>query len=270
MPTEESGTWSTLSSGHLSTHQERITQLDEQIKPLVDFETAARSASVEIDRRLTAPARHRTAVPRAACRQRVPRLRRPVPRVARVPVPRHHRPVRARRRAGLRAGDGVAGGADHPRRPGQDVPAAAAAVHAADAGVQDAAARRGDPGAGHHRLGGAARRGTTRPGSTSSPRVPRSPSSPVVNGSANVPLEVVAGWIQYTRQLAQDSEAFRVLLNSGLTRGLLRELEEKIAAAITARHPPELHRRGRRPADRGGPGRDGDGAGGRVHPDARA
>lgn len=60
------------------------------------------------------------------------------------------------------------------------------------------------------------------------------PELAVVNGSTNVPLEVVAGWIQYTRQLAQDSEAFRVLLNSGLTRGLLRELEEKLAAAITS------------------------------------
>lgn len=59
------------------------------------------------------------------------------------------------------------------------------------------------------------------------------PELAVVNGSSNVPLEVVAGWIQYTRQLAQDSDAFRVLLNSGLTRGLLRELEEKIAQAIT-------------------------------------
>ena len=66
------------------------------------------------------------------------------------------------------------------------------------------------------------------------------PELSVVNGSVNVPLEVVAGWIQYTRQLAQDSEAFRVLLNSGLTRGLLRELEEKIAAAITAATLPSF------------------------------
>jgi HK97 family phage major capsid protein len=66
------------------------------------------------------------------------------------------------------------------------------------------------------------------------------PELAVVNGSVNVPLEVVAGWIQYTRQLAQDSEAFRVLLNSGLTRGLLRELEEKIAAAITGATLPSF------------------------------
>lgn len=66
------------------------------------------------------------------------------------------------------------------------------------------------------------------------------PELQVVNGSENVPLEVVAGWTQYTRQLAQDSEAFRTLLNSGLTRGLLRELEEKIAHAITSATLPSV------------------------------
>src|SRR4029077_12972491 len=60
------------------------------------------------------------------------------------------------------------------------------------------------------------------------------PELSVVNGSVNVPLETVAGWIQSPRQLAADSEAFRVLLNSGLTRGLLRELEEKLATVINS------------------------------------
>ena len=66
------------------------------------------------------------------------------------------------------------------------------------------------------------------------------PELQVVNGSSNVPLEVVAGWIQYTRQLAQDSNAFRVLLNSGLTRGLLRKLEAKLAEAITSATLPSV------------------------------
>jgi hypothetical protein len=66
------------------------------------------------------------------------------------------------------------------------------------------------------------------------------PELAVVNGSVNVPLETVAGWIQYTRQLAQDSEAFRTLLNSGLTRGLLKELEEKLAAAIAGATIPNV------------------------------
>jgi len=66
------------------------------------------------------------------------------------------------------------------------------------------------------------------------------PELSVVNGSENVPLETVAGWIQYTRQLAADSEAFRTLLNSGLTRGLLRELEERLAAAITGATLPSF------------------------------
>lgn len=59
------------------------------------------------------------------------------------------------------------------------------------------------------------------------------PEVAVVNGSTNVPLETVAGFIQYTRQLAQDAPALRSLLDSGLTRGLLRELEEKLAQVIT-------------------------------------
>jgi len=66
------------------------------------------------------------------------------------------------------------------------------------------------------------------------------PELQVVNGSSNVPLEVVAGWIQYTRQLSQDAPAFRTLLNSGLTRGLLRKLEALLGTAITQATLPSV------------------------------
>lgn len=48
------------------------------------------------------------------------------------------------------------------------------------------------------------------------------------------PLETIAGWIQYSRQLAQDAPAVTTLINDGLTRDILRKLNGEIADAIGA------------------------------------
>lgn len=222
---------------NLTTSQERITQLDAQIKPLIDFEQL-RAASVEIDRRLTAPTRTnpRPASPfgeqfrsfgdiyidspeyqsrgiqarseiadvqgyRLAMESRAALTTLVPPGSNFVPAPQQYTPQTPAFKTPL---------LDAITR----VPVTTGSVELltwSDPTGFDVVAEGADK-----------------------------PELSVVSGSANVPLETVAGWIQYTRQLAQDSEAFRVLLNQGLTRGLLKELEEKIALAITSATLPSF------------------------------
>jgi HK97 family phage major capsid protein len=52
------------------------------------------------------------------------------------------------------------------------------------------------------------------------------------------PLETIAGWVQYSRQLAQDAPAVTTLINNGLTRDILRKLNAEIQSAIAAASIP--------------------------------
>lgn len=52
------------------------------------------------------------------------------------------------------------------------------------------------------------------------------------------PLETIAGWIQYSRQLAADAAALVTLINDGLSRDILRKLNAEISDAIEAAAVP--------------------------------
>jgi HK97 family phage major capsid protein len=60
------------------------------------------------------------------------------------------------------------------------------------------------------------------------------PEVSVVNGTTPLSLKTIAGWVKYTRQLAEDAAGFAAFLNAGITRDLLRKLQANMAAAITA------------------------------------
>lgn len=65
------------------------------------------------------------------------------------------------------------------------------------------------------------------------------PEGTVVTGVTPTPLETIAVWVQYSRQLASDAPALRALLNSGMTRGVLRKLQAQVTAAIVAGNLPD-------------------------------
>jgi hypothetical protein len=48
------------------------------------------------------------------------------------------------------------------------------------------------------------------------------------------PLETIAAWVEVSRQLMQDAPAARSLIDSQLTRGILRKLEEEVVAVVQA------------------------------------
>lgn len=52
------------------------------------------------------------------------------------------------------------------------------------------------------------------------------------------PLETIAGWVQYSRQLAADAVAIASLINNGLTRDILRKLNGEIQDGIAAASIP--------------------------------
>lgn len=60
------------------------------------------------------------------------------------------------------------------------------------------------------------------------------PEGTIVTAVTPTPLETVAVWVQYSRQLAADAPAVAALLNSGMTRGILRKLNSLIQAVIAA------------------------------------
>lgn len=65
------------------------------------------------------------------------------------------------------------------------------------------------------------------------------PEGTVVTGVVPTPLETIAVWVQYSRQLADDAPALRALLNSGMTRGVLRKLQAEVMDAIVAGNLPD-------------------------------
>jgi HK97 family phage major capsid protein len=64
------------------------------------------------------------------------------------------------------------------------------------------------------------------------------PEMTVANGSTPLTLKTIAGWVKYTRQLAEDAAGFAAYLNQGITRDLLRKLQANMAAAIAAASLP--------------------------------
>jgi HK97 family phage major capsid protein len=75
-------------------------------------------------------------------------------------------------------------------------------------------------------------------GSDVVPEGAQKPESVAVVGSNPTPLEVIAGWVKYTRQLAEDAPGFASWLNQGLTRDVLRKLQAKVAAVLAAASLP--------------------------------
>jgi hypothetical protein len=71
-------------------------------------------------------------------------------------------------------------------------------------------------------------------GSTEVPEGTAKPELSAVNGSTTLALKTIAGWVKYTRQLAEDAPGFAAFLNQGITRDLLRKLQANLAAAIAA------------------------------------
>ena len=65
------------------------------------------------------------------------------------------------------------------------------------------------------------------------------PEGTVVTGVTPTPLETIAVWVQYSRQLADDAPALRALLNSGMTRGVLRKLQQEVTDAVLAASIPD-------------------------------
>ena len=53
------------------------------------------------------------------------------------------------------------------------------------------------------------------------------------------PLETIAGWVQYSRQLAADAPALRSLLNTEMPRDVLRKLESEVAGVVDAATLPD-------------------------------
>ena len=221
---------------NLTTSQERIAQLDAQIKPLADFENV-RAAAVEIDRRISGPSI------RTAPRPSAPAEFRGFGDMYVDSPEFQSRGIQARTQLGDVQGFRLAlesraaltslvdPGKSFLPQPQQYTPQQAAL----QTPLLDAVTRIpvstgsvelltwGDP-----------------TGFTVVPEGGDKTEVQVVNGSANIPLETIAGWIQYTRQLAADAPAFRVLLNSGLTRGLLRELEKQLSTVISSATLPEV------------------------------
>jgi HK97 family phage major capsid protein len=58
------------------------------------------------------------------------------------------------------------------------------------------------------------------------------PEGTLTTAVANTPLETIAVWAQYTRQLAQDAPAAIQIINSQLTRGVLKKLESEVASVV--------------------------------------
>jgi HK97 family phage major capsid protein len=221
---------------NLATSQERIAQLDAQIKPLADFENV-RAAAVEIDRRISGPSI------RTAPRPSAPAEFRGFGDLYVDSPEFQSRGIQARAQLNDVQGYSLAmqtravlttlvdPGKSFLPQPQQYTPQQAAfATPLLDAVTRVPVTTGsveiltwGEP-----------------TGFDIVPEGGDKPELQIVNGSENVPLEQVAGWIQYTRQLAADSVAFRTLLNSGLTRGLLRKLEALLGTAISQATLPEV------------------------------
>lgn len=60
------------------------------------------------------------------------------------------------------------------------------------------------------------------------------PELSVPTSTAPLALKTVAGWVKYTRQLAEDVPEFADFLSRGITRDLLRKLQSIVGAAIAA------------------------------------
>lgn len=65
------------------------------------------------------------------------------------------------------------------------------------------------------------------------------PETLVVNGMTSLSLETVAGWVKYTRQLAEDATNFPDYLSRGITRDVLRKIQARLAAVILAATLPD-------------------------------
>jgi HK97 family phage major capsid protein len=221
----------------LSTHRDRMSKLDEQLKPLVEFETVRRSA-VEIDRRLTAPVSARTS-PRPAYpsgaefrgfgdlyvasegyQSRGWQGRLQLDDVDALQLATETRAVLT---------TGATPGKDYlptPYRFTTSIPEFRTPLLDA---VTKVAVTTGSVDV----LTWGEITGTAEVAEGSV-----KPEVSVVNGSAPLSLKTIAGWVKYTRQLAEDAAGFAAFLNAGITRDLLRKLQANMAAAITAASIP--------------------------------
>ena len=64
------------------------------------------------------------------------------------------------------------------------------------------------------------------------------PEGALTAASVNTPLETIAAWIEITRQLLADAPAARAMIDSQLTRGILNKLSAQVAAVIAASSIP--------------------------------
>lgn len=65
------------------------------------------------------------------------------------------------------------------------------------------------------------------------------PEATLTATSTPTPLETIAAWVEVSRQLLQDAPAARAIIDSQLTRGVLRKLEDEVASAIEAAAIPD-------------------------------
>ena len=57
-------------------------------------------------------------------------------------------------------------------------------------------------------------------------------------GVESLPLQTIAGHVKYTRQLAEDVPAFAAYLSQGITREMLRKMQGRVSAAVAAASLP--------------------------------
>ena len=60
------------------------------------------------------------------------------------------------------------------------------------------------------------------------------PEGTMTSAVANLSLEKIAVWVQYSREIAQDVPAFQAMVNSQMTRGVLHKLEEQVTTVLAA------------------------------------
>ena len=60
------------------------------------------------------------------------------------------------------------------------------------------------------------------------------PEGAMTSSVANLSLEKIAVWVQYSREIAQDVPAFQALVNSQMVRGVLSKLEAQVVAVLAA------------------------------------
>ena len=71
-------------------------------------------------------------------------------------------------------------------------------------------------------------------GATVVPEGDEKPEATLTTSVTPTPIPLIAAWVQATRQLLDDAPAARQLINSQLTRGVLRNLEEEVTSVVKA------------------------------------